>query len=124
MKTRPHDWVTLHEASEAVKVSPTTIRDWYLSGAIESKSPVGGTRMVRLLQVQEHAMGFRPNPHPSARELPRKDAIQDSESPEAAARLAASILDLQSIARERLGLRGGRGAADAPASGGPARSSS
>ena len=102
MKTRPHDWVTLHEASEAVKVSPTRIRDWYLSGAIESKSPVGGTRMVRLLQVQEYAMGFRTSPLPSSGELPHKDAIQDSESPEAAAKLAASILDLQSIARERL----------------------
>jgi hypothetical protein len=106
MATRAHDWVTLHEASEAVKVSATTIRDWYVSGAIESKSPAGGTRLVRLMQVQEHATGVRRNQSPGLRGRYSGSATEDGESPESAERLARAVLDLQAIARDRLDASG------------------
>jgi hypothetical protein len=106
MATRAHDWVTLHEASEAVKVSATTIRDWYMSGVIESKSPPGSTRLVRLMQVQEHATGVRLNQPAGLRERLTRSGLEESESPEAAERLAQAILDLQAIARDRLDASG------------------
>jgi hypothetical protein len=45
MDARAYDWVTLHEASEAVKVSATTIRDWYVSGR-SSRSPLPAARVL------------------------------------------------------------------------------
>src|SRR2546426_9949594 len=94
METRAYDWVTLHEASEAVKFSATTIRDWYVSGAIESKSPAGGTRLVRLLQVQEHATGVRREQNRRLMDRLPISGMESSEGPEATQRLAREILDL------------------------------
>jgi hypothetical protein len=106
MATRAHDWVTLHEASEAAKVSATTIRDWYVRGVIESKSPPGGTRLVRLMQVQQHATGVRLNQPAGLRDRLAVSGLEESESPEAAERLAQAILDLQALARDRLDASG------------------
>jgi hypothetical protein len=102
MQTDIHDWVTLQEASEAVKVSATTIRDWYVSGAIESKAPSGGTRLVRLLQVQEHATGIRRNQNPRSRQRPAEGGTEEGEGTDTAAWLGRAVRDLQAVARQRL----------------------
>ena len=57
MSVREQDWVTLEEAAETVKISLTTLRDWYRKGAVESMSSAEGRRLVRLGQVQERATG-------------------------------------------------------------------
>ena len=102
MQNDIHDWVTLQEASEAVKVSATTIRDWYVSGAIESKAPSGGTRLVRLLQVQDHATGIRRNQNPGSRQRPLEGGAEQGEGTDTTAWLGREVLDLQAVARQRL----------------------
>ena len=96
------DWVTLQQASEAVKVPATVIRDWYTRGAIESKAPVGGPRLVRLMEVQEHATGLRRPQNSGLRNRTFTRWIEKSESVAATRNLAQALLDLQAIARERL----------------------
>jgi hypothetical protein len=96
------DWVTLQQASEAVKVPATVIRDWYTRGAIESKATAGGPRLVRLMQVQEHATGFRRHQNSGLRDRTFTRRIEKSESIAATQNLARALLDLQAIARVRL----------------------
>jgi predicted site-specific integrase-resolvase len=56
METRERQWVTMREASQEVGVSLTTLRDWYRSGAIDTRGQSLG-RVIDLDQVRQMAMG-------------------------------------------------------------------
>jgi hypothetical protein len=102
MANQARDWVTLQQASEAVKVPATVIRDWCVRGAIESKARVDGPRLVSLMEVQARATGFRRHQHSDIGHRNFKRRLERGESVAATQNLARALLDLQAIARERL----------------------
>jgi hypothetical protein len=82
----------------------TTIRDWSRQGLIETKESSTG-RLVDIQQVREKAMG----PVAIKRSSDLQDRVADGEPDRSAGRpsrdqqLAATLLGLQQLARERMG---------------------
>jgi hypothetical protein len=101
MSVDENDWVTLEEASLCAKVPLTTIRDWYRSGAIESRYAAEGHRLVPLSQVEQQATGMQRESGkiPSARLRPAAEHLPDAET---LAAISRSVQELQDLARERL----------------------
>jgi predicted site-specific integrase-resolvase len=102
METRERQWVTMREASQEVGVSLTTLRDWYRSGAIDTRGQSLG-RVIDLDQVRQMAMG---SPRGAARRRGLQDRVADAA--EQARRqtllhtpLMTNLLELQELARER-----------------------
>jgi predicted site-specific integrase-resolvase len=50
MRMEPREWVSLKEAAEQIGVNITTIREWYRSGAVDSRGQSPGV-VVDLEQV-------------------------------------------------------------------------
>jgi hypothetical protein len=103
MRTEPHEWVSLKEAAEQIGVSITTIREWYRSGAVDSRGQSPGV-VVDLKQVREKAMGFAARRRPSD----LQDRVADSAGVRHGAgcptqtRLTSDLRELQELARERV----------------------
>jgi hypothetical protein len=103
MKTAQRTWVTPGDAAKEVGVSVTTIRDWYRSGAIESKTGPSG-RIVDVDQVREQAMGFTAPRHKSGLQDRVADGGADHVETHAQfqAELTNTLRELQELARQRL----------------------
>jgi hypothetical protein len=103
MELQPREWVTLKEAAEQIGVSITTIREWYRSGAVDSRGQSSGV-VVDVEQVREKAMGF------AARR--RSSDLQDRVADSARVRggtngptqttLTTNLRELQELVRERV----------------------
>jgi predicted site-specific integrase-resolvase len=103
MKTARRTWVSLGDAAQEVGVSMTTIRDWYRSGAIESKTGPSG-RVVDVDQVREQAMGFTAPRHQSGLQDRVADGAAEQVETHAQfqAELTHMLRELQELARQRL----------------------
>jgi transposase-like protein len=104
MDTTEQTWVTVDQAAREVGISPTTIRDWYRSGAVATIAHPSG-RVVDLDQVRSRAMGFAA---PRPRHVNIKDRMHDGTAPDAPegstleAELTINVGELQQLARQRL----------------------
>jgi predicted site-specific integrase-resolvase len=108
MKAAQRTWVSLAEAAREVGVSMTTIRDWYRSGVIESKTGPSG-RVVDVEQVRQQAMGFTAHRPQSGLQdrVADGDAEHADDHSQRQAELTSTLRELQEIARQRLGARTG-----------------
>jgi hypothetical protein len=102
MRMEPREWVSLKEAAEQIGVNITTIREWYRSGAVDSRGQSPGV-VVDLEQVREKAMGFAARRRPSD----LQDRVADSADVRHGAAatqtsLTSDLRELQELARERV----------------------
>jgi hypothetical protein len=103
MDVAQREWISLKEASQQVGIPMTTIREWSRQGTIETKEGATG-RLVDVQQVREKAMGPVATKRPSG----LQDRVADGSPDRSAGRrtrdqeLAATLLGLQELARERM----------------------
>jgi hypothetical protein len=104
MDAARREWISLKEASRQVGIPMTTIRDWSRQGTIETKEGSTG-RLVDVQQVREKAMGRVAIKRPSG----LQDRVADGAPERSAGRrgreqeLAVTLLELQELARQRMG---------------------
>ena len=94
-------WIGLHQASSAVDVPVTTIRDWYRRGVIGATTNGQGQTLVLLSEVMREATGRDPRQRRTHEQRSRTQQEIEAESAGIAARTRA-VTELQGIARERL----------------------
>jgi hypothetical protein len=106
MDMKPREWVSLKEAAEQIGVSMTTIREWYRSGAVDSRGQSPGV-VVDLEQVRDKAMGFAARKRPSDLQDRVADSarVRDRTDDPTETTLTASLRELQELVCERVSPR-------------------
>ena len=102
----PRVWVSLREAAEQTGVSIMAIREWYRSGAVDSRGRSPGI-VVDLEQVREKAMGFAARKRPSDLQDRVADSARSRGKTDGPTQttLTTNLSELQELIRERVSSR-------------------
>lgn len=101
MITDDHEYLTVREAADLLRVSVPTIRRWIASGRLPADRPG-----VRTLRVKRSALN-RLNGESGARRSPRTRAPVDRQN-ERIANMERVLADIERVNRAILARRGGR----------------
>jgi excisionase family DNA binding protein len=100
MITHDHEYLTVREAAELLRVSVPTIRRWIASGRLSVERP--GVRSLRIRRSSLRKLGGGKNRH-----VRGNVEMETVERKERATRVDRLIADLQEINRDLLKRRGG-----------------